>query len=492
MNISRDFPRRGLILAAVMLLPFAATSCSNDNDGDGSFFDRSTPTVSSTYPINNATDVPVNHKITATFSEPMDPATIDDVSFTAVGADEPALIGAVTLDAETNTATFTPNSHFTSKTIYTATVTTAAESSNGVPLDSDYTWVFTTGTETDSTAPEVISTNPADASTDIAINSKVSVTFSENMDPTSVNTDTFMLAPSSDLTAMVEGTVSLNATGTTAKLQPANNLNTDTDYTATVTTGVTDTAVPPNALASDYVWSFITGTSERAGPDPVLLGTAGDFVILTKTGITNVPPSPITGNIGASPITAAAMDDVTCAEMTDTIYGADNAYTGSGDTSCFLGDSAANTRVDNAVLDMGIAYTDAAGRSSPDFTELHAGDLSGQTLEPGLYKWGTGVLISTDMTFDGDPNDVWILQVAGDLTVASGASMTLAGGAEAKNIFWQIGGSSGAIINTDAHVSGILLAEKAITLATGTSVDGRLLSQTEVTLQQNDVTQPAP
>jgi len=225
------------------------------------------------------------------------------------------------------------------------------------------------------------------------------------------------------------------------------------------------------------------------GPGPIALGTAANFVILSKTGITNVPTSAVTGHIGSSPITSAAID-VTCTEITGTIYGADQGYTGSGDTSCFLGGSAANTLVAIAVLDMGAAYEDAAARTTPDFTELHGGDLSGKTLTPGLYKWGTGVLISTDMTFSGSSGDVWILQIAGDLTVESLARVTLSGGAKAKNIFWQIGGSSGAIINTDAHVAGVLLTQKAITLATGASITGRLLSQTETTLQQNVVTQP--
>jgi hypothetical protein len=336
----------------------------------------------------------------------------------------------------------------------------------------------------------VILQDPNDGAAGVVLNAAVSATFSESVNRDTVNEGSFTLAPSANLAQLVAGTVSLNNAGTVATFTPDSNLDASTEYTATITTDVTDNAVTGNALAANSVWSFETGGAVSTGPAPVVLGTAGSFAILTKTGITNVPASAIVGNIGSSPITSAAID-VTCAEITGTIYGADEGYTGSGDVSCFLGDSTANTFVAIAVLDMGAAYQDAAGRTTPDFTELHAGDLSGQTLEPGLYKWGTGVLISTDMTFDGGPDDVWILQVAGDLTVESLASMTLAGGANAKNIFWQIGGTAGAIINTDAHVTGILLVEKAITLGTGTSVNGRLLSQTEVTLQQNDIDQPA-
>lgn len=225
-----------------------------------------------------------------------------------------------------------------------------------------------------------------------------------------------------------------------------------------------------------------------AGPAPVNMGTAGNFVILTKSGITNVPASAITGDIGASPVTAAAID-VTCAEMTGLIYGVDAAYVGSGDVTCFRGTAPDKTLVDNAVLDMGTAYTDAAGRTNPaPVTELGAGDISGLTIAPGLYKWGTGVAINANVTLSGGPNDVWIFQVAQGITQASATSVNLTGGALAKNVYWQ---SFGVVaIGTTAHFEGIVLAQTAINAATGATVLGRLLAQTEVTLQQNTVTQP--
>ncbi|PIU37620.1 MAG: hypothetical protein COT01_10865, partial [Piscirickettsiaceae bacterium CG07_land_8_20_14_0_80_44_28] len=198
------------------------------------------------------------------------------------------------------------------------------------------------------------------------------------------------------------------------------------------------------------------------------------------------------GNIGASPITAAAMDNVFCTEITGTIYGANAAYTGSGAITCFKGDSASNTLVANAVLDMGTAYTDASGRTTPDFTELHAGDVSGQTLVPGLYKWGTNLIINAgNVTLNGGANDVWIFQIDGDIVQASNTSVLLTGGALAKNVFWQVAGGTGVSIDTNAVFEGVIMAEKAINVKTGATVNGRLLSQTEVTLQSNTVTQPA-
>jgi hypothetical protein len=140
-----------------------------------------------------------------------------------------------------------------------------------------------------------------------------------------------------------------------------------------------------------------------------------------------------------------------------------------------------------AVLDMEAAYTDAAGRTLPDFTELYAGDLSGRTLAPGLYKWSTGVQVTTQVTLTGPSQGVWIFQIAGDLTLGSGARVVLSGGAQAKKVFWQVGGGTGVEIGTTAHVEGSVLAEKAIHLRTGASLNGRALSQTAVTLDQNRV-----
>ncbi len=187
------------------------------------------------------------------------------------------------------------------------------------------------------------------------------------------------------------------------------------------------------------------------------------------------------------------MDNVFCLEITGTIYGVDAAYTGSGAVTCFAGNPplANKTLVDNAVLDMGTAYNDAAGRTSPDFTDLGAGDIGGLTLVPGLYKWSTGVLIPTDVTISGGPDDVWIFQIAGDITQANGIKVILSGGAQAKNIFWQVGGGTGVAIGTTAQFEGTVLAVKAITLATGAVANGRLLAQTQVTLDATTVTQPA-
>ncbi|PKL74218.1 MAG: hypothetical protein CVV27_21635 [Candidatus Melainabacteria bacterium HGW-Melainabacteria-1] len=147
------------------------------------------------------------------------------------------------------------------------------------------------------------------------------------------------------------------------------------------------------------------------------------------------------------------------------------------------------TKMTTAIGDLATAYTDAAGRAIPDFAELGTGQIGGLTLVPGLYKWGTNVLISTDVTLNGGPNDVWIFQISGGVIQASGKRVTLTGGAQAKNVFWQVAGDVN--IGSNAHFAGIIMCETGINLGSDATVNGRLLSKTAVTLIKNTVTQPA-
>jgi len=209
------------------------------------------------------------------------------------------------------------------------------------------------------------------------------------------------------------------------------------------------------------------------------LGLAGEFVILSKTGITSVYKSTITGDIGTSPITGAAMV-VSCDEVTGNVYSVDAAGPACKITSA--------TRLGIAVLDMQAAYTDLAGRVNPDFLNLGAGSIGGKTLTPGLYKWTSNLIIPTDITISGSPNDVFIFQISGTVIMSSAVRITLAGGVQAKNIYWQ---TSGAVtIGTTSHFEGNILSQTGINMKTGATVNGRLLAQTAVTLQMNTVTQP--
>ena len=231
---------------------------------------------------------------------------------------------------------------------------------------------------------------------------------------------------------------------------------------------------------------FATGAI-AAGPTPVNLRTAGSFVILTETGVTTTGTTTVVGDIGVSPIAATAMTgfgliaDATntfssSSLVTEKIYAADYA-------------PPTPTKMTTAISDMETAFTDAAGRTTPNFIELAGGDISGRTLLPGLYKWGTGVLITNaGITLAGGPNDVWIFQIAGDLLVNNSAMVTLLGGAQAKNIFWQVSGK--ATLGTAADFKGIILSQTLISLNTGAKMNGRALAQTAVTLDATAITAP--
>jgi hypothetical protein len=237
-------------------------------------------------------------------------------------------------------------------------------------------------------------------------------------------------------------------------------------------------------MAANKVWTFTTEAA-GLGPAPVLLGTAGNFAILAKTAISTVPASAITGDVGISPAAETYLTGFSQTKFT--------GYSTSPQVTGFL--YAADmtpptpTNMTTAISDMETAYTDAAGRPTPNFLNLGAGTLNANTLVPGLYNWGTTVNITGDITIAGAANDVWIFQMTGDLTVSSAARVILSGGAQAKNIFWQIAGE--ANMGTTSHFEGIVLSQTAITLATGASINGRLLAQTQVALDKATVTKPA-
>lgn len=337
------------------------------------------------------------------------------------------------------------------------------------------------GGSSDTTAPTASSTIPVTATTGVAINRNITATFSEAMDAATITTATFTVTQGA---TAVPGVVTY--AGTVATLNPTNDLAANTLVTATITTGAKDLA--GNALAANKTWSFTTGATAAAGPAPVTLGTAGNFVILAKSGVDTVPTSAVTGDIGVSPIDSTAITGFSLVLDGTGTFSTSSQVIGNAYAADYTSPTPSN--LTTAVSNMETAFTDAAGRPTPDFTELGSGDISGLTLVPGLYKWGTGVLISTDVTLNGGPNDVWIFQISGGVTQASGARVLLAGGASPKNIFWQ---SSGTVaLDTTAHLEGIVLSQTEITLATGATVNGRLLSQTAVTLDASTVTRPAP
>jgi hypothetical protein len=324
--------------------------------------------------------------------------------------------------------------------------------------------------------PTITSTDPVNNLTGVPRNSEIAFTFSEAMDTSTINNSTFTLKQGS---TNVSGTVSYS--GTTAKFTPTNTLASATTYTATITTGAKNLA--GKGLAINSVWSFKTGGS-TAILSVIDLGTAGDYVIVAKTAINNNATSSVTGDLGLSP---AATSYITGFSLTNaTGYATSAQVTG----KIYAADMAVPTPINmtTAVNNMLTAYNDAAGRPSPDFLELGTGNIGGKTLVPGLYKWTSNVTMPSDVTIAGGANDVWIFQTSGNLNMSSAVKITLSGGAQAKNIFWQIAGQ--ATLGTTSHFEGIILSKTGITFQTGASINGRVLAQTAVILDANAITKP--
>ncbi|MFA4848828.1 MAG: ice-binding family protein [Methanoregula sp.] len=228
------------------------------------------------------------------------------------------------------------------------------------------------------------------------------------------------------------------------------------------------------------------------GASNVDLGSAGNYAILAKSGITTTGATKITGNIGVSPIAASSMTGFALSMDASNQFSRSSLVTGGVYASNYAPPTPAT--MTTAISAMETAYTTAAGRPTSNVAELFAGNLGGKTLAPGVYKWSSGVLIppADTLTLDaqGDGNAVWIFQVAGDLTMNSASRIVLSNGANANNVYWQIAGPTGVKIGSGAHIEGNILAQKAITMDSGASLNGRALAQTAVTLIANTVTAP--
>lgn len=327
------------------------------------------------------------------------------------------------------------------------------------------------------TPPATINeTSPTNNTAGVSRNAVISATFSEPMDASTITTSSFIVKQGA---TDVSGSV--NYSGNTATFTPSNNLFAGEIYTATITRDVKNLA--GKAIAADMVWNFSTGGTLTT-LDAVNLGASANYVVLAKTAINNSSTSTIVGDLGLSP---AATSYITGLALTNaTGYATSAQITG----KVFAADMADPTPVNltTAVENMITAYNDAAGRPSPDFVELATGNIGGKTLSPGLYKWTSSVTIPSSITISGTASDVWIFQIAGDLNMSAGINMTLEGGAQAKNIFWQVAGE--ATFGTTSHFEGNLLSMTGITLQTGATMNGRALAQTAVILDGSSVTKP--
>lgn len=311
------------------------------------------------------------------------------------------------------------------------------------------------------TPPTVTSVTPPDGSALICPNTAiVSATFSKAMNPATINTSTFTLVSGA---GSVSGTVSYVAATNIATFTPTGGLAASSSFTATITTGALDTF--GNPLAAPFVWKFTTDVA-CAPPAAVNLNTAACFGILGASTVTNTGPTIITGaDLGLSPGTA-----VTGFPPGTLTPPADMEVT--------------NGTAAQGQLDLTAAYNAAAGTSG---AAVLPGDMSGLTFFPGVYKTSSTVMLSAgNVTLDaqGNANAVFIFQIGSTLTTLGSTQVVLAGGAQAQNVFWQVGSS--ATLGTSSIFQGTIMALTSITLTTGATLDGRALaSNGAVTLDSN-------
>ena len=486
------------------------------------------PTVVSTIPLDLATDVPLNQVVSATFSKAMNPATISSATFTltAPGTPPVAVPGLVAYAAVGNTLTFTPTANLAPSTLFTATITTGAQDLTGTPLASNYVWTFTTGTAVSTTPPEIVSTVPKNLATGVPLSQAVSATFTEAMNPLTITSSTFLLYEGTSASGTpIPATITYDAVDFIATLTPTAPLTASTSYTATVTIGATDLAGNPlGTTGAPNPWTFTTGTA--VVPPPVVLGPTislfggfGGGAGMTNQGIHTV----VNGDIGTT--------------------GASTTMTGFHDTSlakvgavwpCTYTESPLNVGQVNGTIDtspppptvecategtaatMAIA-TEAAKEARTAYTALQglptdgvlAAEIGDTTIYPGVYTNASSVGITLGpLTLDaqGDPNASWVFQIGSSLTVGTptaSESVILIGGAQAKNVFWAVGGLPGAIINYGGGgtMVGTIISQPGITVSspgqstssTVSIINGRVIALTASTTLVNTVINvPAP
>jgi hypothetical protein len=225
------------------------------------------------------------------------------------------------------------------------------------------------------------------------------------------------------------------------------------------------------------------------GPAPVNLGTAANYAILTKTGISTTGATAVTGSIAVSPAFASSLTGF-AQSAPPTTFSTSALVVGGGQVFAADYDPPTPANLGTAVSNMEAAYTAAAGVPAGvgPFLNLGGGTVSGQTLVAGVYTWGSSVTIPTDLTLSGGANDVWIFQITGTLGIAANKQVILAGGALPQNIFWQV--ADAVTLQAGSQFKGIILSKTNVAMVTGASINGRLLAQTEVALDANAVTQP--
>jgi len=460
----------------------------------GATVDSTRPRVTTTVPVDAATGVAINTAITATFTEDMDPATINGSSFTLTGPGSTTIAGSVSYAVGAKTATFSPTANLPINTLMTATITTAATdlSANALagnqaslPAASNYVWTFTTGAVADTVAPTITLENPAHLATAVAINANVNATFSESMDPLTLTNVTFTLQETGPpLGSLIDTVVTYNVPTNVATLNPINDLQPNTNYTATVTSVATDLA--GNNLVAGLLpnpWTFTTAAA-IVPPQPLAinLGAAASFGLASRAGLTTTGVTVVNGDVALHPL-ASCTDATGNAGASQTclvqVYASPTGMTVNG-LIYWAGDPHDNGDTANTVTnDLNIAWVE--GMNKIDTEGPIAGDeMGGKTLTPGVYhNAALGLQANSIATLDaeGDAEAIFIFKVDSSFvdsgTLLLPTEIRLINGAQARNV-WFVTGLD-ITIGSGTTWNGNILAGRTIVINDGSTVNGRAL-----------------
>lgn len=420
------------------------------------FTTLSIPKIVSVDPLNLATAVELNKTINATFNMSMDPASFTN---STVILKQGSTVVPAGIGFSGSALAMIPTSLLAQATLYTVTITTGVKNLSGTSLPADFIWSFTTGTIK---APTVISNIPINLAVDVALNKILEATFSEKMTNSSIVNTTFLLKSG---TSSVTGTV--NVVNNTAFFKPTVNLISGKTYTATITSDAKNLAGVK--MANNYSWTF--KAKAPLGPIAPDLAGVARFGIIAGTAVSNSAGFSKINNldVGIYPGVRSSITGFPPAIVVNGALYASDDLSPSGVAAMLL----------QAKTDLTSAYSYAEGASTPAPATV-SGDQGGKTLAPGIYKTTSSLLIqSGDLTLDaqGDVNAVWIFQVASSFTTVGGAggNVLLTGGAQAKNIYWQVGSS--ATIGDYTAFKGNILALTSITLGSHSVADGRMLAR---------------
>lgn len=473
-----------VLIALSLSACFSGSSSSNENSVTDEPLVIAELIVTSTAPANEETEFAINGKVVALFNKEVKSETVNGTSFTLKATGETAIVGAVSYDSATKSATLKPSGNLSSLTVYKATLTTDVQEEAGDSLVEDVAWTFKTRELADKTAPalDADATTPKDGDKDVLRNVKLNIVFDEPIDPVTVTAQSIALTLDDTDHTVVTGELAF-INPTTVVFSPDVDLASGKTHHLMLSEAIKDLAGNPLVAVS---LTFTAGSVVSSSPLPVELGTAGNYVLLAKTGISTTGTTDILGDIAVSPVDRTALTGFGETLDSNGTFATSPLVTGKLFAANMSPDTP--TILTTAVKDMETAYTSAAG-VAVDFTELGAGEIGGLTLDRGVYRWSSGVLVTSDVTLNGSATDVWIFQIAQGLKVQDGKSIILTGGALPQNVFWQV--AEDVTLQAGTTFYGIILGQTAVEMKSGAVFNGRALVQTAVTLIANDVNQPA-